>query len=198
MITTLCLFAYGTPDRLSEISCWRSSILSMDRDNSRTLHGSGLRKATWPSLLTSASINPRGRNTVRTSDITAASVSTMMMTSRSPKRSTSAKSKSICCWKRGSLGVSAKMTTGRAIQFRSASTISEPSKTCVWSSCQRSTTVFSCAAAGRAISATSAMFINNFITLDIAVLASKAKGQVEMSFNKFVIPYPLPFGGPHV
>jgi hypothetical protein len=171
----------------------------MDRDNSRTLQGSGLRKATWPSLLTNASIYPRGRNAVRTSDIASASVSTMMITSRSAKRSTSASSKSICCLKRGSLGVSAKTTTGRAIQWRSARTISAPSNICVRSSCHRSTTVFSSsAAAGRAINAASAMFINNFITLDIAALAPKAKGEVEMSFNKFVTPHLLPVGGANV
>ena len=198
MIASRCLLVYGETDRLSEISCWRRGILSMDRESSRTLQGSGLRKATWPSLLTRASIYPRGRNAVRRSDIASVSVSTMMMTSRSAKRSTSARSKSICCLKRGSLGVSANTTSARATQFRSANTMSAPSKICVRSSSQRSRTVSSWAAAGRAINAASAMFINNFMTLDIEALAPKAKGEVEMSFNKFVTPHPLPVGGANV
>ena len=96
---------YGWTIRRSVISCWRSGILSMDRDSSRTSYGSGLRRATRPSLPTKAIIYPRGLNVVRRSDMFAGSVSVMTSTSRSANRSISAMSRSSCWRKRGSLGI---------------------------------------------------------------------------------------------
>lgn len=189
---------YGAINRRSAISCCRRGILSMDRDNSLTLYGLGLRNSTRPSLPTSANMYPRGRNCVRTSLISSRFVSVMMITSRTASRSASAKSNSICCWNRGSSGVSAKITKGRAIQLRSSRLISDPSKICVRSSSQRSKIVCSSAAAGRAISAASAMFVNNFIRLDIAALAPKAKGQPTFAANKCALPHSTPFGGANV
>ena len=192
------LGGYSPDSRRSLISCWRNGILSMDRDNSRTLQGAGLRNATRPSLPTSAIMYPRGRSSVRTSLNSLLFVSVMMITSRTANCSTSANNKSICCRKRGSLGVSAKITNGRATQLRSSNTISDPSKTCVRSSSQRSRMVWSCAAAGRAINAASAMFVNSFITLDIEALAPKAKGQLQLIANNCVsVPF-IPAGGANV
>ena len=174
------------PKRRSEISCCRNGILSMDRDNSRTLHGDGLRRATRPSFPTRAIMYPRGRKAVRNSVCAVTSVSVMMITSRSAKSSSPPINRSNCCWKRGSFGVSAKTTKGRTTHCSSDRLISAPSKICVWSCSHRSRTVVSCAKSDDAAkTAARVMFVNNFINLDIEATLPKAKGLMQMNANIF-------------
>ncbi len=182
------LYSYP-PNRRSDISCWRRGILSMERDSSRTLQGDGLRRATRPSLPISAIMYPRGRSFVRNSVSALGSVSVMMITSRSARSSRPSISRSNCCWKRGSLGVSAKTTKGRTTHCSSAKVISAASKTCVWSSSHRSSVVASSAESGAAIrQRTVAMFVNSFMKLDIEAALPKAKGIAQISENNFAIP----------
>jgi hypothetical protein len=110
---------YGSALR-SSTSCSRSGILSMVRLISRTLHGSGLRNSTSPSLPIITNMNPRGRSCTRKSLRAAGSVSVRMITSLSASSSDRAESSSICWLNRGSLGLSAKTTTGRANQIKSS------------------------------------------------------------------------------
>lgn len=118
---------YGSALR-SSTSCSRSGILSMVRLISRTLHGSGLRNSTSPSLPIITNMNPRGRSCTLKSLRAAGSVSVIMITSRSASSSDRADSILICWRKRGSLGLSAKTTTGRANQIKSSMFIEVPSK----------------------------------------------------------------------
>ncbi len=182
-------YAPYPPSRRSEISCCRRGILSMDRDSSRTLHGLGLRRATRPSLPISAIMYPRGRNVVRNSVSALGSVSVMMITSRSARSSRPSISRSICCLKRGSFGVSANTTKGRTTHCSSANVMSVASKTSVGSSSHRSSTVASWAESGAAIRQnTVAIFVNCFMRLDIEAALLKAKGIAQISANNFAIP----------
>lgn len=113
----------------SRISCLRIGILSMERVSSRTSQGKGLRSFTPPSLPISASMNPRGRSFWRSSDFASGFVSTMSTTSRSARSSRRALSRSICSTNRGSFGVSAKTTMGRAIHLKSSNVTSSVAKT---------------------------------------------------------------------
>lgn len=129
--------------RRSSISCSRSGDLSIDRLSSRMVHGAGLRSATFPSLSMSANWNPRGRSFCRTSDAALGSVSVINRTSRST-RSPGRSARSSSWWRKfGSLGVSAKMITGRATQIKSFKFISDASNIVVRSASQRAMTVSS-------------------------------------------------------
>ncbi len=191
-MTTLAIKAYCPNARRSSISCWRNGILSMEREISRMLHGDGLRKATLPSLATSAIMYPRGRSSSRRSDRASGSVSVKTITSRSASSSKPPSSRSICWRNRGSLGVSAKTTRGRAIHCRSANVTSAASKTCAWSSSQRSNTVASWAnrpVAPKKTAAAATCIFNNFIIhSDIEAGSGKAKGQVPLVTNNFSTP----------
>jgi len=181
---------YWSTNRRSAISCCRNGILSIERESSRTLHGAGLRSATRPSLPNSAIMYPRGRSVVRNALGLAGSVSVMTMTSRSAKASSRPVIRSSCCWNLGSLGVSAKMTKGRAAHCSSDNVTSDPSKIWAWSSCHRSRTVASWAAADvaptkRAARAARRMFVNAFIILDIEAALRKAKAQGPIGANNF-------------
>jgi hypothetical protein len=46
--------------------------------------------------------------------------------------------------------------------------------------------------------AASAIYVSNFIPLDIEARGPKAKGQAQMNLNKFVYPSNSPAGGPNV
>ncbi len=178
-----------SPSRRSEISCCRRGILSMDRDSSRTLQGLGLRRATRPSLPISAIMYPRGRSVVRNSVSALGSVSVMMITSRSARSSRPSISRSNCCLKRGSLGVSANTTKGLTTHCSSAKVMSVASNICVWSSCHCSSVVASSADSGAASrQRTVAMFVNSFMKLDIEAALPKAKGIAQISANNFAIP----------
>lgn len=106
--------------RPSRISRLRTGILSMVRDSSRTSHGNGLRSLMPPSLPINASINPRGRSFLRSAELAEGAVSTITTTSRSARSSARAASSSICSMKRGSFGLSAKTTIGRASHLKSS------------------------------------------------------------------------------
>lgn len=179
---------YCSDTRRSRISCCRNGILSMERDSSRTLHGAGLRRATRPSLPSNAITYPRGRSWVRNSLGSAGSVSVIKTTSRSARSSRLRSSNSICCLKRGSFGVSAKTTKGRAIHWNSDSVTWPASKISVWSASHCSRTFMSSAASGVAAKAAArAMFVNSFMKLDIEVALPKAKGLAQMNANNFAM-----------
>ena len=171
---------YSVNSLRSRISCCRSGILSMERDNSRTSHGAGLRSLICPSLPTRASMNDRGRNRVRRSLRASGSVSTMMITSRSAKRSASAINSSSWRWNWGSNSDSPNTMIGRAIQRKSSMLISDASKTCVRSSFQRSTRL-SCAAAGPASSAALKIANKTLINKDIGSISDFAKSDLTQS-----------------
>jgi len=102
------------------ISLLRMGILSIVRDNSRTLKGKGLRNLILPSLPIRTSIKPRGRNFSRSGCIDEGSVSISTTTSRLVNGSGSLWKKPNCCWKFGSFGLSAKTITGRFCQVNSS------------------------------------------------------------------------------
>jgi hypothetical protein len=122
------MIGYGN-DLRSLTSCSRSGIPSMVRLISRTFHGPGLRNSISPSLPMITNINPRGRRRRRKSPRASGSVSVTTMTSRSANSSGRADSMSICWRNRGSSGLSAKTTTGRASQMKSSISSEAASKT---------------------------------------------------------------------
>lgn len=176
--------------RRSSISCWRSGDLSIERLNSRRLHGAGLRSATRPSLSMRTRWNPRGRSFCRTSERSEGEVSVMMMTSRSARSSGCSANSSIWWRNCGSFGLSAKTTTGRAIQTNVPRSISAASKTCVRSASHRSDTV-SCAAAAKGATA---RYINEMVRsaalimpMNIGILAAKSKSDLVPNTNIFFV-----------
>lgn len=123
-------FNYGfAASRRSRISRSRSGVLSMDRPISRTLHGLGLRSFTTPSLSTNTIWNPRGRSFDRIGDRANGSVSVSTITSRSRIASSPSSNMSICCWNRGSAGVSAKTMMGRLTHRNSLRSLSPAGRT---------------------------------------------------------------------
>jgi len=149
-----------------------------------------LRRATRPSLPTSAIMYPRGRSVVRSSLGSDGEVSVTMITSRSARSSNAVSSKSSCWRNRGSLGVSAKTTKGRASHCSSDSVISDPSKTWVRSAFQRSNTLVSWANASPAPQKASAANtnVNLFIPTDIEAACPKAKPLGAKAAKIFAMP----------
>ncbi len=117
------------PSRRSRISRSRRGVLSMERPISRTLHGDGLRSLTTPSLSTNTIWKPRGRSCDRIGDLAEGSVSVSTTTSRSRMAASPSTSMSICCWNRGSAGVSANTTMGRLTHKNSLSSLSPAGRT---------------------------------------------------------------------
>ncbi len=130
-----CAGCYGRgegaqpPSRRSRISRSRRGVLSIERPISRTLQGLGLRSLTTPSLSTNTIWNPRGRSCARIGDRADGSVSVRTTTSRSRIASSPSSSMSICCWNRGSAGVSAKTTMGRLTHRYSLNSLSPAGRT---------------------------------------------------------------------
>lgn len=123
----------------SRTSSSRIGILSMDRVNSRTSQGKGLRSFTSPSFPIRVNMKPRGLSFPRRADLSSGAVSVIKTTSLAASSPRRADSNSICRWNAGSAGLSAKMTTGRAIHLKASRSISEELKTILRSASQRAT-----------------------------------------------------------
>ncbi len=171
------------PSRRSRISRWRRGVLSMDRPISRTLHGDGLRSLTTPSLSTNTIWNPRGRNCDRIGDRAAGSVSINTTTSRSRMAASPSTSMSICCWKRGSAGVSAKTTMGRLTQRNSLSSLSPAGRTN--SSSAGADPSAAIAASGNSAEKTraSVRVMGPPVALNIAPAPTNATGEMRQTFK---------------
>jgi hypothetical protein len=181
---------YGSALR-SSTSCSRSGILSMVRLISRTLHGPGLRNSTSPSLPMITNMNPRGRRRRRKSLRASGSVSVTTITSRSANSSGRAESISICWRNRGSSGLSAKTTTGRASQIKSSISSEAASKAIDLSSFHKTgadVTSASCATATVAAKPQEIIAKIRIIELpfipDIGGGSRKAKGNSFIAHNK--------------
>lgn len=180
--------------RRSSISCWRRGILSIEREISRTSQGAGLRNSTSPSLPMITNMNPRGRNRIRSGLSVAGEVSVRMITSRSARSSARSRNRSSCWRNRGSLGLSAKTTTGRASQINSSTSKAVASKTAVLSASHNSAVVgavSSWAVAAPAKQAKASAAKNRIILLpfktDIGSPRQKAKAKADIFiFNRIV------------
>ena len=128
------------PSRASRSSCLRIGRLSMERVISRTSRGNGFRRITRPSLLTTISMKPRGRNSRRISVSSAGAESAIRTTSRFTSSSMRAARSSICVRKAGSCGASEKTINGRATHLNLSRSMSCASKTAEGSACHAVTT----------------------------------------------------------
>ncbi len=171
------------PSRRSRISRWRRGVLSMERPISRTLHGEGLRSLTTPSLSTNTIWNPRGRNCARIGDRDAGSVSVSTTTSLSRMAASPSINMSICCWNRGSAGVSAKTTMGRLTQRNSLSSLSPAGRTN--SSSAGADPSAAIAASGNSAEKTraSVRVMGPPVELNIAPVSTNATGELHQTFK---------------
>ncbi len=174
----------------SSISCWRSGDLSMERPNSRMLHGAGFRRATRPSLSISTSWKPRGRSFCRMSVAVFGSASVIKSTSRSARSSVRSAKRSSWCRKFGSFGLSAKITTGRATQIKSFKFISDASNIAVLSASHCSTVAFSADAENAANNRNINGMVRKavlIIPMNIGFHFGESKARVGTYTNNFII-----------
>ncbi len=171
------------PSRRSRISRSRKGVLSIERPISRTLHGEGLRSLTTPSLSTKTIWNPRGRSLDRIADRADGSVSVNTTTSRSRIASSPSSNMSICCWNRGSAGVSAKTTMGRWVHMKSLNSLSPTGRT--YSSSAGAVPSAAMAASGISAEKTraSVLFMGPPVPLNIASARANATGDLHKTLN---------------
>jgi hypothetical protein len=106
--------------RCEPVSSRREGSRSIWLTISRAGTGAGKRRTTTPSLSISTMPKPRGRSSLRSGPSSSGELSVITTTSRSVRSSGRSFSIRSCCWNRGSSGVSAKTTSGRATQRSSS------------------------------------------------------------------------------